>query len=35
MVMQVAISGLLAVALVYRSAWAKVKGVFRRDRPRR
>jgi hypothetical protein len=33
MVMQVAVSGLLAAAFVYRSAWAKVKGAFKRIRP--
>ncbi len=32
MVMQAAISGLLAVALVYRTAWAKIKGLFDRGR---
>jgi hypothetical protein len=33
MVMQVAVSGLLAVVFVYRSAWAKIKDVAKRVRP--
>jgi hypothetical protein len=33
MVMQVAVSGLLAAVFVYRSAWAKIKGLVTKVRP--
>ncbi len=33
MVMQVAVSGLLAAVFVYRSAWAKIKSLVTKDRP--
>lgn len=33
MVMQVALSGVLAAVFVYRSAWAKLKGMVKKVRP--